>query len=155
MRGRGTMRRWGCQQHEQYPAGAWLGPGPSLGRIHPVLPPFACLCLTPPSPASSVQLGAGQPGCCSLTPWGQELSSTHILPVLPLCKPCPQLSQALDKTQVILYCLLLLDVPLPESLPRLTTESRVRGHPVPPPASSSNWVVIVPKVPNRDLKRAC
>lgn len=39
----------GHQQHEQYPAGAWLG------ISHPVLSPLVCLCL-PPSPATSAQV---------------------------------------------------------------------------------------------------
>lgn len=28
-KGTGGHAGWGCQQHEQYPAGAWLGPWPS------------------------------------------------------------------------------------------------------------------------------
>lgn len=62
--GCGGHAEGGCQQHEQYPAGAWLGPWPSRW--------------TPPHPASlcMLQLGAIVPSrVCLALSWPADLST--------------------------------------------------------------------------------
>lgn len=51
----GRHAEWGASSMSSTPRGPDWAPGP-LGRIHPVLPPFACPGLAPSSPAVSDQL---------------------------------------------------------------------------------------------------